>query len=189
MGKREYIQPLRKQINLEGKRAYTPIPMKYPSLNPIHSPNPMILSEGIATTGSIPNSIYFGGYLVEQSFAINVKDKGIVLIVGCGHQTLPRLLERTSALFDEPLYGIVGGFHYSVMGGPIEFFGYTPHQHMDTGKVPWEKITLEELSADIESLKNLNPAVVALSPHDSSARAHAFPEECRRIVVGQTIII
>jgi 7,8-dihydropterin-6-yl-methyl-4-(beta-D-ribofuranosyl)aminobenzene 5'-phosphate synthase len=183
-----------KQINLEGKRAYTPIPMTYPSLNPIHSPDPMILGEGIATTGTIPNSIYFMGYLVEQSLAINVKDKGIVLIVGCGHQTLPKLLERTSALFDEPLYGIVGGFHYSVMGGPIEFFGYTPHQHGGTGKVPWEKITLEELTADIESLKNLNPGVVALSPHDSSeislkAFKDAFPEECRRIVVGQTIII
>jgi 7,8-dihydropterin-6-yl-methyl-4-(beta-D-ribofuranosyl)aminobenzene 5'-phosphate synthase len=183
-----------RQIGLKGKRAYTPIPMTYPGLKPIYSPNPTILGEGIVTTGTIANSIYFMGYAVEQSLAINVKDKGIVLIVGCGHHTLPRLLERTSALFDEPLYGLVGGLHYPVMGGPIELFGYAMHKHFGTGKVPWEQITQDELSSNVESLKKLNPKVVALSPHDSSELSlkvfkDAFPEECRRIVVGQTIII
>ena len=183
-----------RQIELEGKRAYTPIPMTYPDLKPIYSPNPAILGEGIATTGTIANSIYFMGYTVEQSLAINVKDKGIVLIVGCGHQTLPRLLERTFALFDEPLYGLVGGLHYPVMGGPIEVFGYAMHKHFGTGKVPWEQITQDELSSNVESLKKLNPKIVALSPHDSSelsikAFKDAFPEEFRRLVVGQSIII
>jgi len=183
-----------RQIELEGKRAYTPIPMTYPDLKPIYSPNPTILGKGIATTGTIANSIYFMGYTVEQSLAINVKDKGIALIVGCGHQTLPRLLERTLALFDEPLYGLVGGLHYPVMGGPIEVFGYAMHKHFGTGKVPWEQITQDELSSNVESLKKLNPKVVALSPHDSSelsikAFKDAFPEEFRRLVVGQSIII
>lgn len=183
-----------RQIELEGKIAYTPIPMTYPGLRPICSPNPMIIGEGIATTGTIPNSIYFMGYTVEQSFAINVKDKGIVLIVGCGHQTLPRLLERSSALFNEPLYGLVGGLHYPVMGGPIELFGYTPHKHLGTGKPPWEQITLDELSANIELLKKLNPKIIALSPHDSSefslqAFRDAFPDECRNLNVGEIIVI
>ncbi len=183
-----------RQIELEGKIAYTPIPMTYPGLRPIHSPNPMILGKGIATTGTIPNSIYFKGYTLEQSLAINVKDKGIVLIVGCGHQTLLRLLERSSTLFDEPLYGLIGGLHYPVMGGPIELFGYTPHKHLGTGKPPWEQITSDELSANIESLKKLNPKIVALSPHDSSelslqAFSDAFPDECRKLNVGEIIVI
>jgi 7,8-dihydropterin-6-yl-methyl-4-(beta-D-ribofuranosyl)aminobenzene 5'-phosphate synthase len=182
------------QIKLERKRAYTPIPMTYPSLRPIHASNSMILGEGIATTGTIPNSLYFMGYTMEQSLAINVKDKGIVLIVGCGHQTLPRLLERTSALFDEPLYGLIGGLHYPVMGGPIEFFGYAPHKHLGTGKPPWEQISLDELSANIELLKKLNPKIIALSPHDSSelslqAFRDAFPDEYRRLNVGEMIVI
>ena len=183
-----------RQIGLDGKRAYTPIPMTYPGLRPIYSPDPMILGEGIATTGTIPSSIYFMGYTVEQSLTINVEDKGIVLIVGCGHQTLPRLLERTSALLDEPLHGLVGGLHYPVMGGPIELFGYAMHKHLGTGKPPWERITQDELSANIELLKKLNPKVVALSPHDSSelslrAFKDAFPDECRKINVGETIVI
>jgi 7,8-dihydropterin-6-yl-methyl-4-(beta-D-ribofuranosyl)aminobenzene 5'-phosphate synthase len=183
-----------KQIKIEGKRAYTPIPMTYPGLRPIHASNSMIIGKGIATTGTIPSSIFFMGYTVEQSLAINVKDKGIVLIVGCGHQTLPRLLERTSALFDEPLYGLIGGLHYPVMGGPIEFFGYAPHKHLGTGKPPWEQITLDELSANIELLKKYNPKIIALSPHDSSelslkAFKDAFPDECRKINVGEIIVI
>ena len=183
-----------RQIQLDGKRAYTPIPMTYPGLEPTHSPDPMIIGKGIATTGTIPNSIFFYGHTVEQSLAINVEDKGIVLIVGCGHQTLPRLLERTSALFDESLYGILGGLHYPVMGGPIELFGYALHKHRGTGKPPWEQITHDELSANIELLKKLNPKVVALSPHDSSelslkAFKDAFPDECRKINVGKTIVI
>ncbi len=183
-----------KQIKLEGKRAYTPIPMTYPDLRPIHSPNPTTLGKGIATTGTIPNSIYFSGFTVEQSLAINVEDKGIVLIVGCGHQTLPRLLERASALFDEPFYGLIGGLHYPVMGGPIELFGYTPHKHLGTGKPPWEQITLDELSANIEFLKKFNPKIVSLSRHDSStisiqAFRDAFPYEYRILNVGETIVI
>ncbi len=183
-----------RQIKLDGKRVYTPIPMTYPGLEPIYSPDPMILGEGIATTGTIPNSIFFYGHTMEQSLAINVEDKGIVLIVGCGHQTLPRLLERTSVLFDEPLYGIVGGLHYPVKGGPIELFGYAMHKHRGTGKPPWEQITQDELSANIELLKKFNPKVVALSPHDSSelslkAFKDAFPDECRKINVGKTIVI
>lgn len=182
-----------KQIKLEGKRAYTPIPMTYPGLRPIHSPNPMILGKGIATTGTIPNSI-FGGFIVEQGLAINVEDKGIVLLVGCGHQTLPRLLERAFALFDEPFYGLIGGLHYPVMGGSIELFGYTPHKHFGTGKPPWEQITLDELSVNIELLKKLNPKIVSLSRHDSSMRSiqafkNAFPDEYRRLTVGETIVI
>jgi 7,8-dihydropterin-6-yl-methyl-4-(beta-D-ribofuranosyl)aminobenzene 5'-phosphate synthase len=183
-----------KQIKLEGKRVYTPVPMTYPGLRPIHSPNPMILGKGIATTGTIPNSIYFQGFTVEQSLAINVKDKGIVLLVGCGHQTLPRLLERACALFDEPIYGLIGGLHYPVMGGSIELFGYTPHKHLGTGKPPWEQITLDELSANIELLKKVKPKIVSLSPHDSSIRSmqafkDSFPDEYRSLIVGETIVI
>jgi 7,8-dihydropterin-6-yl-methyl-4-(beta-D-ribofuranosyl)aminobenzene 5'-phosphate synthase len=183
-----------KQINLEGKRAYTPIPMTYPGLKPIHAPNPMILGKGIATTGTIPNSIYFLGYTMEQSLAINVEDKGIVLIVGCGHNTLTRLLERISILFDEPVYGLIGGLHYPVMGGPIEVYGYTPHKHLGTGKPPWEQIRVDELSVNIELLKKRIPKIVSLSHHDSStisiqAFIDAFPDTYRTLNVGETIVI
>jgi 7,8-dihydropterin-6-yl-methyl-4-(beta-D-ribofuranosyl)aminobenzene 5'-phosphate synthase len=182
------------QIDLGKIKAYTPIKMKYPGIEPIHSPDPFILSKGLASIGTIPNSMFGYGYTVEMGIAVNVEDKGIVLIIGCGHQGLPRILERYSALFDEPLYGIIGGLHYPVMGGPLEIFGYFPHKHGGTGKVPWEQITVDELMSYIKILKSHNPELVALSPHDSSkfsldAFRDAFQDEFVEIVVGTPIIL
>lgn len=57
------------------------------------------------------------GFTEEQSIAINVKNKGIVLIVGCGHHTIPKLIQKAEVLFNEPIYGIIGGLHYPVRGG------------------------------------------------------------------------
>ena len=168
--------------------------MTYPGLNPIHSEKPLILAKGVATIGTISNSLFLIGLEQEQALAINVEGKGIVLIVGCGHQTLPKIIERAESLFDEPIYGLIGGLHYPVNGGPIEIMGMFFHQMFGTGKLPWDPITIEELQENIKFLKNINPKIIALSAHDSSdvslkAFQDAFPEAIRTINVGERIII
>ena len=60
-----------------------------------------------ATTGTIPQRLFIGA-VDEQALAVNVRVKGLVLIAGCSHQTVARLLERTENVFDERIYGIVG---------------------------------------------------------------------------------
>lgn len=182
------------QIDLGDKKVYTPVPMSYPGLNPICSEKPMILAKGVATIGTIYNSLFLFGLEKEQALAINVEGKGIVLVVGCGHQTLPKIIERTEALFDEPIYGLIGGLHYPVNGGPIEIMGWFPHKMFGTGKLPWQPITMEELEENIEFLKKRNPKIVALSAHDSSevslkAFHDAFPKAIRDINVGERIFI
>ena len=182
------------QIDLGDKKVYTPVPMSYPGLNPICSEKPMILAKGVATIGTISNSLFLFGLEKEQALAINVEGKGIVIVVGCGHQTLPKIIERTEALFDEPIYGIIGGLHYPVNGGPIEIMGWFPHKMFGTGKLPWKPITMEELQENIKFLKKRNPKIVALSAHDSSevslkAFHDAFPKVIRDINVGERIII
>jgi 7,8-dihydropterin-6-yl-methyl-4-(beta-D-ribofuranosyl)aminobenzene 5'-phosphate synthase len=188
------FSPSGEQIPLGDIMVYTPVKMNYPGANPIHTPDPFILSKGVASIGTIPNAMFSYGYTPEMGLAVNVSGKGIVLIIGCGHQTLPRILERFSGLFDEPLYGIVGGLHYPVMGGPLELVGYYPHQHMGTGKVPWEPISVEELMGYVDVLKGYMPSLVALSPHDSSEFSinvfrDAFPEAFRELIVGTPIIL
>jgi len=182
------------QIDLSDKKVYTPIPMTYPGLNPVCSDEPMILAKGVATIGTISNSLFLFGLEKEQALAINVEGKGIVIVVGCGHQTLPKIIERTEALFDEPIYGLIGGLHYPVNGGPIGIMGWFPHKMLGTGKLPWNPITNEELQENIEFLKKRNPKIVALSAHDSSeislkAFHNAFPNAIRDINVGERIII
>jgi hypothetical protein len=57
----------------------------------------------------------------------------LVLIVGCGHQTLSKLLHWVEQVFDEPLYGIIGGLHYPVTDGNTKMeyapkiVGLSPH--------------------------------------------------------------
>ena len=186
------------QIDLGLKKVYTPIPMTYPRLHPIHTENPTIISKGVATIGAIPNYLFQTvesmGYLLEQALAVNVDGKGIVLIIGCGHQTLPKIVERTEVLFEEPIYGLIGGLHYAARGGPINLTGMYVHEYFGTGKLPWHPITIEEMQENIKLIKQRNPKVVGLSPHDSSetgiaAFRTAFPKEYREIKVGQSITI
>jgi len=68
--------------------------MTYPGLKPICTENPTIIGKGVATIGTIPSQLFLFGFTHEQALAVNVEGKGIVLIVGCGHQTLPKILKR-----------------------------------------------------------------------------------------------
>jgi len=179
---------------LKDIRVIVPTEMSYPGLKPLYAHEPMILGMGVATTGTIANSMYLTGFIEEQSLIVNVEGKGMVIIVGCGHNTIPRLLERARAIIDEPIYGLIGGLHYPVMGGPTEVYGYAGHKYGGTGKPPWEHITVEELNANIELLKDLKLRLVALSPHDSSdfsirSFKSAFPDVYLNLRVGEPIII
>jgi 7,8-dihydropterin-6-yl-methyl-4-(beta-D-ribofuranosyl)aminobenzene 5'-phosphate synthase len=183
------------QINLGQKRVYTPVPMSYPGLKPIYAENPMIISKGVATIGAISSHLFFLGLTPEQALAVNVDDRGIVLIVGCGHQSLSKILERAKALFDEPIYGLIGGLHYPVTDSrAVTMSGIKLQMYIGTGKVPWKPITMEEVQNNIDLLKKNNPGVVGLSPHDScdaslAAFRQAFPGIYKEIKVGEKIVI
>ena len=183
-----------RQIPLSPKMVYTPIPMTYPGLDPICTENPTVIAKGVASIGVIPTQLFFLGWTPEQALACRVDGKGIVLIVGCGHQTLPKIIARTEALFSDPIYGIVGGLHYPVTGGRDTFFGIPIEKYVGTGKVPWSPVTMREVRENIQLLKTRKPEVVALSAHDScdaslSLFRDSFQEAYKDISVGKTILI
>jgi metal-dependent hydrolase (beta-lactamase superfamily II) len=146
----------------------------YPGTRLTLARKPLLLAEGVATTGPFT---FFEPFHVpwimprdnEQALAVNVAGRGIVLITGCGHMGLRALLERSDALWSVPVIGVVGGLHYT-KAGP-EVFG-----------------------PDIRLLQKRSPAIVALSPHDSGAAAlkafaAAFPGVCRTLRAGEAIQI
>lgn len=103
----------------------------------------------------------------EQALVVHVEGKGLVLIVGCGHPTLEKLVERAESLYDLPVIGVVGGLHY-------------------------EGATAEDVQPHIRFLDARRPKLVALPPHDSSSQAleafqAAFPEAYQVIQVGGQI--
>jgi 7,8-dihydropterin-6-yl-methyl-4-(beta-D-ribofuranosyl)aminobenzene 5'-phosphate synthase len=160
------------QPELTGKVVYVPTPLDYPDATPIVATQPKKIAEGVATLGAIsyaetwPMSL-FGARNVEQALMVNVEDRGIVIISGCGHQTLSRLIERTQDLGDEPIIGIVGGLHYG-------------------------RSEAKTLEPDLRRLQDMPLQLIALSPHDSETAARvafqeAFPKQYQDIQVGKPI--
>jgi 7,8-dihydropterin-6-yl-methyl-4-(beta-D-ribofuranosyl)aminobenzene 5'-phosphate synthase len=154
---------------------------------------PKILKPGIACLGPIPRQLFLAGRTVENALAINLEGKGIVLIVGCGHQTAGRIVERARALFDEPIYAIIGGLHLPVHGGRA-MLGPFNLQGLATDHPPWHGVNEAEVQEAIEAIQKVNPAVVALSAHDSSDWSiehfrRAFQNRYRDLKVGREIVM
>ncbi|HEX3029716.1 MAG TPA: MBL fold metallo-hydrolase [Clostridia bacterium] len=155
------------QIDLKAKKVYTPEKMTYPGLNPSFTEKPTLLSNAVATIGVIRNQCFFLGSIAEQALAINVKGKGIVLVVGCGHQTVPKIIERTKKVFGKPIYAIVGGLHFPVSESRIKVLGLPVQKFIGTCRVPWRGIALSEAEDSISLLKREGIKKVVLSLHDS----------------------
>jgi 7,8-dihydropterin-6-yl-methyl-4-(beta-D-ribofuranosyl)aminobenzene 5'-phosphate synthase len=152
--------------------AYAPEEMKQSAMTPvgkiITNQDPFIIQPGIGSIGAIPRHLFMMGKVYEQSMAINVQGKGIVLIVGCGHQGIDKIVERTRTLFKEPIYAIIGGLHYPVHGGRSALGPVDVQYIVGTDAPPWRGLNEADVFNAIEVIKKTNAQIVALSPHDSS---------------------
>lgn len=181
-------------VDLRGMPAYVPVPLSNPTAQVTLVDGPRIIAPGVASIGPIPRQMFFLGWTVEQSLAVNVEGKGIVLIVGCGHPTLQRIVDRAETLFDEPLYGLVGGLHYPVTASREIKFGLPLQRLLCTGKWPWDPINRQDVETAIAYLKRRNPQLVALSAHDScdwsiETFRQAFGAAYRDVLVGKEIVV
>ncbi|RKY63887.1 MAG: MBL fold metallo-hydrolase, partial [Candidatus Latescibacterota bacterium] len=72
-------------VDLKGIPAYVPLPLSNPTAQVTVVDGPRVIAPGVASMGTIPRQMFFFGWTLEQSLAVNVEGRGIVLIVGCGH--------------------------------------------------------------------------------------------------------
>ncbi|MFZ5969071.1 MAG: MBL fold metallo-hydrolase [Bacillota bacterium] len=182
----------REQIDLKGLRAYVPVEMTHSSANIQVVEEPIKIAEGIVNIGRISRAIWGMGLVYEQGIAINVRNKGLVLIVGCGHQTTEKVLERANALVDIPVYGIIGGLHFPVTKRNDKIFN--ARRILGTGKLPWRNVDEKDVEYTIRNIIKQNIEVIGISPHDScdwtlEAFRKAFGEKYREILVGEEIKI
>ncbi len=195
-GHQDHIGGLRAQVahsfvlpsaQLEKRRVpvYLPVPSEHPTAEVHVVESPEMIAPGVATIGPISRALFVLGLTPEQSLAVNLAGKGIVLIVGCGHQGVQRIVERAEALFDEPLYGMVGGLHYPITG--LRF-----QRIMGADRPPWKAMTRDDVLESIRYLKEKGLKRVVLSPHDScdwalSAFEEAWGSDFGVVTVGQEI--
>ncbi len=181
-------------VDLHQMPAYLPTPLVNPAATPIVIEEPTVLAPGIVSMGPIPRQLFFLGWTPEQSLAIHVEGKGVVLIIGCGHPTIQKIIARKEMLFDEPLYGVIGGLHYPVTGSRSVRHGIPAQQIFGTGLWPWQRITKADVHRAIAFLYRRDPKIVALSPHDScdwslAAFRTAFGQRYQDLLVGREITI
>ena len=143
-----------------------------------------VVSEGVYTTGIIEAPLFNVFLTQEQGLMFNVKDKGIIIVTGCGHQTVEKLLQRYDRISDLPIYGILGGLHLLILD----------HGSFITGFLPWEPFTLVDVNKKIELIKNRNLKLIGISTHDSSPKTieafkMAFSKEYMDLKTGEWIAV
>ena len=151
--------------DLTGKRLIVPVAMTYPGLTATVADRPLALAPGVASTGAIRASIALGP-VDEQALVVRVQGRGLVLVVGCGHQGVARLLERVESMFGEPVFGVIGGLHYPIPSGRWMMNGIDTQRWATYGTGPGP--TPDDVQRDIDRLRSAGVQWVSLSPHDSS---------------------
>ena len=152
-------------VDLAGKRVILPVAMTYPGLAVTVADQPLALAPGVASTGAVHATIAMGP-VDEQALAVRVQGRGVVLIVGCGHQGVPKLLARAAQMFGEPVVGVIGGLHYPIPSGRWTMNGIDTQRWATYGTGPGP--TPEDVQRDIDRLRAAGVQWVSLSPHDSS---------------------
>ena len=154
-----FVLPSEKLV-AQGVPIYVPESLEHPAADVRVVDGPQIIATGVATIGPISRALFVMGWTPEQALAVNLAGKGIVLVVGCGHQGVRRIVERAGALFDDPLYGLVGGLHFPITSSPVQRIA-------GADRPPWKPLAKDDVREAIQYLKDKGLKRIALSPHDS----------------------
>ena len=172
--------------------------MSYPGMTAVYADRPMkvgngVGSTGLGTTGTIARQLV-AGWIEEHALVVNVRGLGGVIIVACGHQTVPNLLKRYDEAFEEPLFGVVGGLHFPVPEGRIKLGPIDVQRRLASGDGLFSPVTMEDADAQIALLEERGLGIVGISGHDSSDEviahvAEVFGDTFHPIRVGEAIFI
>jgi metal-dependent hydrolase (beta-lactamase superfamily II) len=181
------------QVDLGQRQVFAPEDLSYPDLKVVTITRPQGLMKGIASSGPIARELFIGR-IEEQALVINVEGKGLVVVVGCGHQTLSRLLQRIDESFGQPIYAIVGDLHYPVPDGRLKLLGINLQRVFASGSGPTNPISSSDIEADIAMLQKRDIGLIALGGHDTSDEVlnrfgQVFGDRFRSVKVGDGITI
>lgn len=149
---------------------------------------PVRLASGVALTGALDVPLFWLGTARELALIVNVQHRGLVIITGCGHPGLERLLRRASDLVPRvPIYGVVGGLHLPVRGQLVQAC-------LGNADWPWRLPSRGDVDRVVDIVRSQHVQLLGVSGHDSSdwtlARlARALPREFRAMRVGEQLTV
>ena len=147
---------------------------------------PAIIGEGIASLGPIRRALFVGP-VDEQAMILDVRGYGLVAVVGCGHQTVPKLAERIAEVFDRPLKAVVGDLHFPVPEGRLQIAGIDAQRRLASGAGPFNPIGETQVQ-EFQEWATQNDLDVFLAGHDTHDAVLAMPF-VTALEVGQTVLL
>lgn len=174
-----------------GIPAYVPTDMRHDRADVVLTTAPAVVAPGVAVLPPLPANMFWLGPLAEQVLVVNVRGVGLVLISGCGHPGIERMLAATERVLDVPIKAVVGGLHLPVhpFGTPLLIQGTLGNPNW-----PWKPVGEGDVLAAIEEITARGPQFVALSSHDSTpwtydAFGRAFGDRYRTLRVGDELVV
>lgn len=171
-------------------RVIAPVALSYPGTEVEVADRPKALMPGVATTGPIARRLFIGR-IDEQALIIHLEGRGLVAIVGCGHQTMPKLLQHIRENFSAPLIGLIGDVHYPHPEGRLWMFGIDVQRRLASGEGLWKPIDGEQIGSELRALE-ARLQFIALGSHDTSDEAlgmaeRTFGARFQRVAAGEPI--
>jgi 7,8-dihydropterin-6-yl-methyl-4-(beta-D-ribofuranosyl)aminobenzene 5'-phosphate synthase len=170
---------------------YVPTDMSHPHADVSVVQEARVVGPGVAVLPPLPRMLFWLGPIAEQALVVNVRGRGLVLVTGCGHPEIERMLAAAERVVDAPVYAVIGGLHLPVhaIGTPL-----VPQAVLGSPNWPWRPISEGDAYAVIAAIRERGPGLVALSGHDSSqwtldAFAQAFGDRYRTLRVGEEMVI
>jgi hypothetical protein len=80
--------------------------MRHPRADVAVTAGPTVIAPGMAVL-PLPRMLFWVGSISEQVLVVNVRGSGLVLISGCGHPPIERILGIAERVLDVPI-GAVG---------------------------------------------------------------------------------
>lgn len=130
--------------------------------------SPRLIANGAASSGPLKGNLFFSGPTKEQALIFKLKDKGKVIITGCGHPDLNSLKQISERIVPGDVYALVGGLHLPIGQGRMKKAGIDLQRIIGTGMPPWHKPGKRDLDRTISLINDISPQRVLLSPHDTS---------------------
>ncbi len=174
-----------------GVPAHVPAPMRHPRADIAVTTGPAVIAAGMAVLPPLPRMLFWPGYITEQALVVNVRGFGLVLISGCGHPPIERILGVTERVLDVPIRAVVGGLHLPVhaAGTPL-----VPQAVLGSPYPPWRPIGERDVAHVLDEIEARGPRIVALSGHDSTpwtfeAFTRRFGDRYRTLRAGEELRI
>lgn len=174
-----------------GVPAYVPTAMRHPRADVAVTTGPRVIAPGMAVLPPLPRMLFWAGYVSEQALVVNIRGFGLVLISGCGHPPIERILGVTERVLDVPIRAVVGGLHLPVhpAGTPL-----VPQAVLGNPYPPWRPIGETDVAHVVDESEARGPHIIALSGHDSTpwtfeAFTRRFGERYRTLRAGEELRI